>query len=50
MRSMGPMGWGFGKLSRGVGVSFLVILDLCWVMALKITFGITYGAGIKPSR
>jgi hypothetical protein len=28
MRSMGRMGWGFGKVSRGAKESFLVILDL----------------------
>jgi hypothetical protein len=33
MRSMGCMGWGFGRI-LGVGESFLAILDLRWVMAL----------------
>jgi hypothetical protein len=44
------MGWGFGKISGGVGGSFLAILDLWWVMALNLSFEMTYGAGIKPSR
>jgi hypothetical protein len=50
MRFMSCIGWGFGKISGGVVGSFLAILDLWWVMALKLSFGMTYGAGTKPLR
>jgi hypothetical protein len=33
MRFMGCMAWVYGKISRGIRGSFLVILDLRWVIA-----------------
>jgi hypothetical protein len=33
MRFMGRIRWGYGKISREVEGSFLVTLDLRWVMA-----------------
>jgi hypothetical protein len=33
MRFMGRLGWGYGKISRGAGESFLVIPELRWKMA-----------------
>jgi len=50
MRFICRMRWVCGKISGGVGGSFLAILDLWWVMALTLSFEMTYGAGIKPSR
>jgi hypothetical protein len=49
-RSMGCMGLGLGKISGGAGESFLVTLDLRWIMAPKLDFGMTRGEGIKASR
>jgi hypothetical protein len=50
IRSMGCIGWGYGKRLEGVGGDSLVILDLRWEMALRLNFGITSGAEIKPLR
>jgi hypothetical protein len=51
MRSIGPIGWGFMKVLEGMWVSFLVILRFVLGDGSKdYSFGIMYGAGIKPSR
>jgi len=47
MRSMGRTGWGYEKISRGDGENSLIIPDLRWEMALRLDFGMVYGAGIK---
>lgn len=49
-RSMGFMGLGLGKILGEAGESFLVTLDLRWVMAPKIDFGMMRGEGIIASR
>jgi hypothetical protein len=33
MSLLGSMGWDYGRILRGVGISFLVISDLRWEMA-----------------
>jgi hypothetical protein len=48
MMFMSRIGWVFGITSGGVGRSFLVILDLRWVMTQKLNFGKASGVGIKP--
>jgi hypothetical protein len=50
MRFMGRMEWGYGRISGGIGESFLLILDLRSMMALELDFGMTCGVGIRPSR
>jgi len=35
------------NIRRGWGI-FLAILDLWWVMDLKLSFDMMYGAGTKP--
>jgi hypothetical protein len=44
------MGWGYEKISRGVGGSLLIIPDLRWKTASRLGFGMTRSVGIKPSR
>jgi hypothetical protein len=48
MRSTGHMEWGFGRILRGVGESFLVSLYLRWVKAPKFNFGMVYSVGSSP--
>jgi hypothetical protein len=49
MTSMGHTRWDFGKMSGGAVKSFLVILDLRWVIALKLDSSMRSSVGIKPS-
>jgi hypothetical protein len=49
MRFMGHSRWGYGKKSRRVEGSLLVIPNLRWDMALKLDFGMTRDME-NPSR
>lgn len=50
MRFMGRMGWDFGRISRGVGWSFLATLDLRRGLVPKFNSSMMFIVGIKLSR
>jgi hypothetical protein len=50
MESMGLMGWVFENSLGEVGRSFLDLLDLRWVTAPRLVFGMMCGVGSNPLR
>jgi hypothetical protein len=50
MELMGLMGWVSGNSLGGIGRSFLDVLDLRWVTAPRLIFGMMCGVGGKPLR
>jgi hypothetical protein len=47
---IGRIRWVCGRISRGVGVCFLFILDLILEMALKLNSSMTCGVRRRPLR
>jgi hypothetical protein len=50
MKSFGHMGWLSGNTLGGIGMSFLDILDLRWVVASSLVFVTMCSVGNNPLR
>jgi len=44
------MGWVYGRILGGIGESFVVILDLKWMMASRLDSDMIFGVRIRSLR